>query len=97
MKQLNFITIVLFLFSCGSPTSETIKSEGFIEVTGGKIWYKILGEDKTATPVIIVHGGPGSRSCNTIEGYSLLAKHRPVVLFDQLESGLSDHPNDTSL
>lgn len=96
MKHLYLIAIATLLFSC-SQNTENINAEGFINVTGGKIWYKILGEDKAATPVIIVHGGPGSRSCNTIKGYSLLAKHRPVVLFDQLESGLSDHPNDTSL
>lgn len=96
MRLTYLFTIVTLLFSC-SQTTETVKDEGYINVKGGKIWYKILGEDKSAAPVIIVHGGPGSRSCNTIEGYSLLAKHRPVVLFDQLESGLSDHPNDTSL
>jgi len=96
MKHLCLIAIATLLFSC-SQTTETVKDEGYINVKGGKIWYKILGEDKSAAPVIIVHGGPGSRSCNTIEGYSLLAEHRPVILFDQLESGLSDHPNDTSL
>lgn len=96
MRLLLLITSLVFFFSCNT-NREPVPNEGFIEVTGGKIWYKILNPTAKTTPVIIVHGGPGSRSCNTIEGYSLLAKHRPVVLFDQLESGLSDHPNDTSL
>jgi len=89
--------LLIFLFTLFSCQKSEVCPEGFIDVKGGKIWYKVLGSDNENTPVIIVHGGPGSRSCNTIEGYSLLAKHRPVILFDQLESGLSDHPNDTSL
>ena len=87
------IIISLFLMAC-APSLKP--GEGFVQVTGGKIWYKIIGEGK-GYPLVVVHGGPGSRSCSDIPAYSLLADERPVILFDQLESGRSDHPNDTSL
>ncbi|MTI22330.1 alpha/beta fold hydrolase [Fulvivirga sp. RKSG066] len=93
---MKYLLIALALIFCACQ-NQPITDEGFIEVKGGKIWYKVLNPEAEAAPVMIVHGGPGSRSCNTIEGYSLLAEHRPVILFDQLESGLSDHPNDTTL
>ncbi|GAA4312779.1 proline iminopeptidase-family hydrolase [Pontixanthobacter gangjinensis] len=73
-----------------------IPAEGFVEVEGGKIWYRIIGEGE-ATPLLILHGGPGSRSCSMIPGYSLLAKDRKVIFYDQLGSGSSDRPSDTSL
>ncbi|MBU1894358.1 MAG: alpha/beta hydrolase [Candidatus Omnitrophota bacterium] len=31
--------------------------KGLIEVTGGKVWYKIVGEDKSNTPLLVLHGG----------------------------------------
>ena len=34
--------------------------EGFIRVTGGNVWYQIHDKHTDKTPVIILHGGPGS-------------------------------------
>ncbi len=86
-------TSVSILFSC----SESLKPhEGYVDVTGGKIWYKIIGEGP-GKPLMVMHGGPGGRSCGSIAAYEVLANERPVIFFDQLESGLSDHPNDTNL
>ena len=48
-------------------------------------------------PLLILHGGPGSRSCSMIPGLSLLAENRPVIFYDQLGSGNSDRPTDTIL
>ena len=87
--------LILMLLSLSSK-KELIPHEGYVEVTGGKIWYKIIGKGP-GIPLIAIHGGPGSRSCGTIEGYSLLTDDRPVIVYDQLESGNSDHPGDTSL
>ncbi len=70
--------------------------EGFIPVEGGRIWYKIIGNGK-GTPLLLIHGGPGSRSCDGIPAYSLLANERPVIFYDQLGSGNSDRPTDTAL
>jgi hypothetical protein len=32
--------------------------DGHVAVTGGRIWYRVVGELQ-ATPLAIVHGGPG--------------------------------------
>lgn len=47
--------------------------------------------------LLILHGGPGSRSCGMIPGFSLLAAERPIIFYDQLGSGNSDRPTDTAL
>jgi len=70
--------------------------EGFVEVTGGKIWYQIHGSSQQNTPVIILHGGPGS-SHYSLQGLRILAEERPVIFYDQLGCGKSDRPADTSL
>jgi proline iminopeptidase len=70
--------------------------EGFVKVEGGKIWYKIVGSGK-GIPLLRIHGGPGSRSCGSIPGYSLLGDERSVIFYDQLGSGFSDRPTDTLL
>ena len=72
------------------------KKEGFVNVEGGRIWYKIVGKGK-GIPLLRIHGGPGSRSCGSIPGYSLLGDERPVIFYDQLGSGFSDRPTDTTL
>ncbi|HCM77690.1 MAG TPA: hypothetical protein DIS90_15010 [Cytophagales bacterium] len=70
--------------------------EGYVQVTGGKIWYKVIGEGP-GKPLMLMHGGPGGRSCTSIAVYEAMAHERPIIFFDQLESGKSDHPNDTNL
>lgn len=70
--------------------------EGLTEVTGGKVWYEIHGSHKNKTPVIILHGGPGS-SHWSLRGLKVMAEDRPVIFYDQLGSGKSDRPTDTSL
>ncbi|WNS73610.1 proline iminopeptidase-family hydrolase [Bacillus sp. DTU_2020_1000418_1_SI_GHA_SEK_038] len=70
--------------------------EGFIEVTGGKVWYQYHDSNSKKTPVIILHGGPGS-SHYSLQGLRVLADERPVLFYDQLGCGKSDRPNDESL
>ncbi len=69
--------------------------EGFVKVTGGRVWYQVVGEGG-GVPLILLHGGPGS----THWGFQVLeplADERPVVFYDQLGCGSSDRPNDLSL
>lgn len=68
---------------------------GYIDVEGGRVWYRICGSGN-GIPVILLHGGPGAPSCylNPLEEVS---KDRPVVLYDQLGAGMSDRPTDVSL
>jgi proline iminopeptidase len=83
------------LFLMNACTTSTPTKEGFIEVEGGKIWYRIDGEgDKT--PVLLLHGGPGSSSFN-LEPLKELSQDRPVIFLDQLGCGRSTRITDTTL
>jgi proline iminopeptidase len=73
-----------------------MQEEGYIEVTGGRVWYQKFNENSGGTPVIILHGGPGSSSYS-LEGLQALQEDRPVILYDQLGCGRSDRPTDKSL
>lgn len=70
--------------------------EGYIPVTGGKIWYKIVGTNKPGIPIMVLHGGPGA-SYDYLEPLAELADARPVIFYDQLGCGNSDRPDDRSL
>ncbi len=69
--------------------------EGFIAVTGGKVWFRIIGAGKPGLPLLTLHGGPGGTS-EPFEALAPLADERPLVLYDQLGSGRSDRPADNS-
>ncbi|MFD2525033.1 proline iminopeptidase-family hydrolase [Flavihumibacter stibioxidans] len=90
-------TVYLLLFFAVNGYTQTLRrGEGYVQVEGGRIWYKVVGKGK-GTPLLLIHGGPGSRSCSGMAEYSLLADERPVIFYDQLGSGKSDRPTDTSL
>lgn len=55
--------------------------EGFIDVTGGKIWYKIVGAEKSGTPLLAIHGGPGAPH-DYLAPLEKLAQDRPVIFYD---------------
>jgi proline iminopeptidase len=67
---------------------------GFVAVDGGRIWYRVNGRRHFArgrTPLVVLHGGPGA-SHHYLLPLTRLADERPVVLYDQLDSGNSDRP-----
>jgi len=70
--------------------------KGYIPVSGGRLWYKIIGEDKVAAPLLLLHGGPGATH-DYMEPLKILADERPVIFYDQLGGGNSDRPKDVSL
>ncbi len=88
------LSVIFFLINLSCQ--KEIEKDGYVSVEGGRIWYKIVGSGD-ATPLLIIHGGPGGRSCSMIPGYSLLAKERPIIFYDQLGSGNSDRPTDSTL
>lgn len=100
MKKNNTLKIVLgiafaSLFFFNSCTSSSKSKEGFFEVEGGKIWYRIDGKgDKT--PLLLLHGGPGSSSYY-LESLKELSDDRPVIFIDQLGCGRSTRITDTTL
>lgn len=94
MKRTLFLLLISFLLTSFKPSLEP--HEGYVDVRGGRIWYKVIGTGP-GTPIIVVHGGPGGRSCGYLNAFSLMDTERPIIFFDQLESGMSDRPNDTTL
>jgi len=95
IKYLLLVVIAFVLLVDSCQLNPNLKSgEGYIEVAGGKVWYKIVGEgDKT--PLLILHGGPGA-TCYYLEPLTALSKDRPVIFFDQLGCGRSTLEMDTS-
>ncbi len=65
-----------------------------VPVRGGDLYVRVNGDlAAPRAPVLFIHGGPGSG-----HGYFLptltLADQRAVILYDQLDAGLSDRPGD---
>ena len=69
--------------------------EGYAPVTGGRVWYRIVG-GRGAIPIVTVHGGPGGIH-DYLAPLEALADERPVVLYDQLGAGKSEALDDVSL
>ncbi|WP_141211518.1 alpha/beta fold hydrolase, partial [Brucella grignonensis] len=69
---------------------------GFCAVPGGRIWFRLSGKAHFAagaTPILCIHGGPGL-SHHYLLTLAALSDTRPVILYDQLDSGNSDMPGD---
>lgn len=106
-RTLALVTVVLAATGCSTSAdraatdavasaADTLPSrEGMIDVPGGRVWYRMIGSGP-GVPLLALHGGPGGVSCR-FEVLAPLAKDRPVIFYDQLGSGRSEHPADTSL
>lgn len=70
--------------------------EGKVAVTGGSVWYRVVGTDRNETPLLVLHGGPGSPH-DSYEPLEALSHERPVVFYDQLGCGNSGKSNDSAL
>jgi L-proline amide hydrolase len=69
-------------------------SEGYVDFRGYRTWYRVAGElGSGATPLLALHGGPGSTH-HYFAPLERLAPERPVVLYDQIGCGGSDRPED---
>ena len=90
------LLLCVLTLSSGCAESVLRPGEGFVDVPGGPVWYRIVGSGD-ATPVLFVHGGPGASSCAFHELAVALSAERPVVLYDQLGCGRSGRPTDPSL
>jgi proline iminopeptidase len=64
---------------------------GKVAVSGGNVTYWIVGEGR-GVPILMVHGGPGGTH-DYMMPLAALGKDRPVVFWDQLDCGESDHPH----
>ena len=73
---------------------EPIVSEGYVDFRGYRTWYRVAGElESGATPLLALHGGPGSTH-HYFAPLEALAAERPVVVYDQIGCGRSDRPQD---
>lgn len=78
----------------GALADDSLRS-GFVPVPGGPVWYEVA-EGGDGVPLLTLHGGPGGTSCGNQLLYPL-RDERPVIRFDQLGSGRSGRPTDTTL
>jgi proline iminopeptidase len=68
--------------------------EGHVDFRGYRTWYRIVGDlDSDASPLLALHGGPGSTH-HYFAPLERLADERPVIVYDQLGCGSSDRPTD---
>jgi L-proline amide hydrolase len=68
--------------------------EGHVDFRGYRTWYRVSGDLASgATPLLALHGGPGSTH-HYFAPLERLASERPVVVYDQLGCGSSDRPDD---
>lgn len=81
------------LSACADPGLSP--GEGYVEVDGGRVWYRIVGSGRE-TPLLLLHGGPGAPSYY-LGSLDRVAAERPVIFYDQLGAGRSDRPADLSL
>lgn len=89
------VVIVIMSLAACSANSGFAQREGFVDVTGGRVWYRMVGSG-SETPVILIHGGPGSAS-DYLRPLEKLAADRPVIFYDQLGCGRSDRPEEKDL
>ena len=94
------LTASLTLFAC-SPSAEapdaSLPDDGFVDVPGGRVAFRIMGRSTGGVPLIVIHGGPGGSSCAYPSTLTGIAAERPVVIYDQLGSGYSDRIRSTDL
>jgi proline-specific peptidase len=67
--------------------------EGFIEVPGGRVWYRSVGAG--GIPLLCLHGGPGFTHYY-LEPLEALSDRRQVIFYDQLGCGRADRPADVT-
>jgi proline iminopeptidase len=82
--------------TAAAPAAKALPpGEARLAVDGGRIWYRVVGSG-TATPAILLHGGPGYASFY-MRSLEALGADRPVVRYDQLGGGKSDRITDTAM
>jgi proline iminopeptidase/L-proline amide hydrolase len=68
--------------------------EAMVPVEGGRIYVRVNGRlDGPRPPILMIHGGPGGNHAVFLNALPL-ADERAVILYDQLDCGRSDKPDD---
>lgn len=65
-----------------------------VTAPGGAIYVRVNGRlDSPHAPLVLAHGGPGGQHASFLPALAL-AGERAVILYDQLDCGRSDAPDD---
>lgn len=93
MMRSVLVALMLFAFWHPVKAHEDPEISGYIQVEGGRIWYRLNGSEHLGKmpAIIVAHGGPGGTHRGNLP-YVALADKYPVILYDQLGTGNSDRP-----
>lgn len=72
-------------------TATMARSEGYVDVGPGSVWYESVGKGPA---ILLLHGGPGASSDYLVPLMDLARDGYQVVRYDQLGSRRSDKPDD---
>jgi proline-specific peptidase len=75
-------------------------AEGTVPFRGYRTWYQVVGDLPASDgklPLLVLHGGPGFPHDYLEDLAGLADAGRPVIFYDQLGCGRSDHPDDPAL
>lgn len=99
MRQtlLLFLVTTLVCFHAQETIAASLhRTDGdLLAVPGGRIWFRVVGGGG-GTPLILLHGGPGTPSVY-LKSLEALGNERVVVRYDQLGAGYSDVVHDTTM
>jgi proline-specific peptidase len=79
-----------------SVTPSGPERTGYADAPGGRLWWRMDGVrhiKSSRAPLIAIHGGPGG-SHDYLLPLVGLSEERTIILYDQLDCGESDRPND---
>ncbi|WP_417462028.1 proline iminopeptidase-family hydrolase [Kordiimonas sp.] len=87
--------LAILAFTSPSFAHQDPEIAGYIEVDGGRIWYRLNGSEHMGKKpaIIMMHGGPGGTHRSNMP-YVALSDEYPVILYDQLGTGNSDRPGN---
>jgi proline iminopeptidase len=98
MSPVAFLLAVLLLSSCAKRDDHPVVSnsvypmeEGFVDAHGVLLYYLIVGN---GTPLMILHGGPGSSHDYFLPYLLPLARSHKLVFIDERGSGRSEKLED---
>lgn len=74
----------------------TMRTE-YVNVPGGFVSLRILGENESAIPLLYVHGGPGGNFSSFTPMAERLSADRTVYMYNQLGSDDSGHTDEEDL
>ncbi|MBK6794893.1 MAG: alpha/beta fold hydrolase [Anaerolineales bacterium] len=96
-----YVAIAYYLYNRVLPQSRPcVDCATPVHINGYDLYYRELGTDKGAPPVILVHGGPGHSSLSFKNGFDFLAEQTRVIFYDQRGSGNSQikpNPEDYTI